>query len=166
VTHPRIIFLDIDGVLNYHMMERNRPMDPAAGSAWFKDRVAYICEQRTRLLNQIDAEFVLSSSWRHITELHTMQRILEFRGFSKKLIGRTPFQSEMTGTYSRRAYTSTHLAPRGFEIAEWLDANPAERFVIVDDSNDMEHLTHRLVRTDYLEGLTQAHVDKIKEMLV
>jgi hypothetical protein len=156
----KVVFLDIDGVLNYQLMPRNRPPD---GSVWFRDRVAQICPDRTKLLNQIHAKFVLSSSWRYVVEIDVMQRMLAYRGFTGKLLGRTPKQAELKGKYTPE--NPSYGAPRGYEIAEWLDDNPVQNCVIVDDNTDMAHLKHRLVKTDPLVGLTQADVDKIKEML-
>ncbi len=58
--------------------------------------------------------------------------------------------------------------PRGIEIQHYLDSYPAHptlKFVILDDSDDMVHLTKYLVRTSGQVGLTQAHVDRAAEML-
>lgn len=152
-----LVFLDVDGVLNYSTMKKDRPPD---GSAWFRDRVAWICSDRTKLLNQVHAHFVLSSSWRYMVEVEVMQRMLSYRGFTGRLVGRTPKAGELKN--KERIVTPV---PRGHEIAEYLDANPADRFAILDDNADMAHLKHRLVQTDPSEGLTQADVDRVKEML-
>ena len=46
-----------------------------------------------------------------------------------------------------------HGVARGSEIQQWLDGHPEVRdFVIIDDGNDMLHLTPNLVLTDARNG--------------
>lgn len=47
---------------------------------------------------------------------------------------------------------------RGREIQAWLAAQcEIESFVILDDSDDMEHLSGRLVQTTFDDGLSAEH---------
>jgi hypothetical protein len=59
-----------------------------------------------------------------------------------------------------------HGKTRGAEIQQWMDENwTPERFVILDDNADMDHLLPHLVRTSSIVGLTDANATKAVEML-
>jgi hypothetical protein len=52
--------------------------------------------------------------------------------------------------------------PRGLEIQAWMDDHGIpDRFVIVDDMSDMEHLLPRLIQTRSTVGLTPTIADEI-----
>lgn len=133
----KIIFLDIDGVLNY------RPEDMAHSVPNFTrhdERCFGLNPDLVRNLKEVidatDAKIVISSEWRqHINYLpYSMER--EWRevladGLERKvgdvIVGDTP-------------YLSLTENRRGMEIRKWLegwrDANPSDefpRFIIVDD---------------------------------
>lgn len=164
----KIIFLDVDGVLNsiawMRVMPRGEvtqaerdavspfaaepgPEEPpdrhARNARWFDPR-AVAC--LNRLVAESGADVVISSTWRIGHSLAEIDTALRFRGFQGRVIGATPFlQGE----------------PRGLEIQAWMDAQPEppEAFVILDDSSDMEHLLPKLVRTQGSVGLTEVDVD-------
>jgi hypothetical protein len=48
---------------------------------------------------------------------------------------------------------------RGDEINEWLSKNEVESFIILDDDTDMADLMHRLVHTDFPDGLQDEHIE-------
>lgn len=49
---------------------------------------------------------------------------------------------------------------RGHEIQAWLDLNPeVTNFVILDDDSDMAHLHDHFVKTKFKTGLTEANVE-------
>jgi L-alanine-DL-glutamate epimerase-like enolase superfamily enzyme len=55
---------------------------------------------------------------------------------------------------------------RGPQIQRWIDANAFQgQFVILDDDSDMEHLIHKLVKTNFEEGLLAHHAKAAIEML-
>lgn len=151
--HMKLVFLDIDGVLNSDgwlvgkgTVPGIKLIDPAATA-----RLQRLCEET-------GAEIVVSSSWRAICPRHTLAEIFEARGLTTRVVGVTPIIPNRRG--------------RGEEIQRWLDTVPATRswsidgIVIFDDEEDMLHLETWLVRTDAATGLTDAHVDAAKGILV
>jgi hypothetical protein len=149
----KLLFLDVDGVLNsYGWFERR--IDILGGG---HDRKTHdIDPAAVGLLNQLidrtDALVVISSTWRMFGH-HQCASYLARRGFFGRVLDVTP---QMGG-------------PRGAEIQWWLDHCPAHRrpdsFVILDDDSDMVHLSNRLVQTKMETGLTPADVDAAVAML-
>ena len=168
----KIIFLDIDGVLNsersfvggayrereYHDHFKDGTVDDPY---WLKitrctiDPIA--CDLVNRVLRECDAYIVMSSTHRqHFPDdgrkLENLQNYLAALGVDgHRLIGWTP----RLGT------------PRGIEIKYWLDKNPGwERFVIVDDDSDMlpEQMEY-FVKTDNAIGVTIQTYRKMRQIL-
>ena len=154
----KILFLDIDGVLNCKYTKES-----FAG-------YAFVSDDKIRLLKKIieatDAQIVLSSSWRegwfykdHAP--HTSNTELDlFEALWDKLL---EFDIEMLD------YTAEY-GHRGMEIDAWLKGcynENIESYVILDDMDESElrpHSSH-LVQTDFSEGLTEKHVIMAIEML-
>ena len=134
-----VLFLDVDGVLN-RCGESNQGLE--------SDKVA--------LLKQIIAEtgcrVVLSSTWRK--HEHLMERItIMFESFGSRLLGATPIlDSKTSGAWGSPIW----IAPcRGKEITQWIRENGTpDRFVILDDDDDMIDLLPKLVHTNSFTGLT------------
>lgn len=134
---PKVIFLDVDGVLN-------RLTDDAF-NALDNDMIARLA----RIVAVTDARIVLSSFWRYsqhaVEELNA--RLLDY---GLVIHSHTPksgdwkFSGGIVGSKTR-----------GAEIQQWMDENwTPERFVILDDNTDMAHLMPYLVRTSSYSGLT------------
>lgn len=136
----KILFLDIDGVLN-NFKERNfgEKFSPAA------------CGNLKDLLNRVpDLKIVISSAWR-IWGLEYMKKVLENNGIpSSRII-------DVTGR---------EVGIRGHQIQCWLDKNPeVTAFAILDDETDMGNLMDKLVKTSSYIGLTSKEVDLAVEVL-
>ncbi len=132
----KILFLDIDGVLN-------RCGKSAQGLE--EDKVLLL----KSIVEQTGCEIVLSSTWRKSE--HNLERI--------KLLCRQRLGCELFGTtpiMDRKVDGLWRAEQRGTEIANWLEPwqhkNP--RFVILDDDADMGDLLPHLVKTDSFTGLT------------
>ena len=132
----RVLFLDIDGVLNSHRTAIGLGGIPhdfdAAGLALF-DLAAVgmlrgLCEAG-------NVSVVLSSSWRIVHDFRELGAALRL-----PIIDQTP---RLVGN-------------RGKEIAAWLAKHPeVQRFAIVDDDSDMEPEQRPFfVQTHYEDGLT------------
>jgi len=132
-----IVFLDIDGVLV--------PWDDVQLD---NGRVQLL----DGLVTRTGARVVVSSSWRESMSREAIEDQLVAAGFSGRLHSMTPI---IVG------------ASRGDEIAAWLEehAEPDTRFVILDDSSDVEPFRGRLVQTDEYEGLTPDLVERAVELL-
>lgn len=153
----KVIFLDIDGVLNSEQFWENRTQSfrytAALNEGKTKDQVRVIANidpQAVALLNQLvkqtDAEIVVSSTWRSDWNI---QYLLRYAGVEKYMYGITPFSKDRH---------------RGTEIKEWLDDHPeVTNYVILDDDNDMlEEQMGNLVQTYWLTGLT---IDNVKQAI-
>jgi hypothetical protein len=150
----KILFLDIDGVLNHHDWWRRRGELPD-GSSEFDRRLHDLDPVAVGYLNEIVAatkvKVVISSTWRQHSSLSDLRGLLKKAGFIGDLIDKTP----------------RIPAPRGREIQLWLDEalRDVESFVILDDDDDMEHLSYRLVKTSMFHGLLPSHIDQVVAMM-
>jgi hypothetical protein len=149
----RIVFLDIDGVLNSERYVRSRTSVPR-GELW---TVEDIDPEAVRALNHVvertGAKFVLSSSWRHHHTLDEVAALLRERGFSGELIDVTP-----------RLYGET----RGAEIRTWLrvQSTPPSAFAVLDDDAATDGLEPFWIRTDTEQGLTPADAERLAALLL
>jgi len=126
----KVIFLDIDGVLNVIPTKFDKY------GAYFGPDDHFV-KNLARLINETDAKIVISSSWR-MSGLQNMKDMWKDRNLPGEVIGITPNHMMKTGT----------TLQRGKEIDEWLSQHEVERYVILDDDNDMEkHQRKYFVRT-------------------
>lgn len=161
----KIVFLDIDGVLNsrQHLREVVPTYADRLNPTDFEIGFNQIIPELVRRLNRLVAEdvvFVLSSMWRKWFKFDVVQEMLQKHGFAGTIIGATPSFDER---------------PRGHEIASWLESETGVElargqrawpvFVILDDRDDMDRLRGRLVQTDYDTGLQDEHIERAREML-
>ena len=124
----KILFLDIDGVLNNAAVFRDRRFGPAP--------LDHECVRRLHhVIRQVDCRIVLSSSWR------------EMDGLEAKLHGDHVFyifgNEPPCGNIRHDDRSTIRINGetehrRGDEIAEWLSRHPeVVRYAIVDDDADM-----------------------------
>jgi hypothetical protein len=134
----KVIFLDIDGVLN-----------TCDGLETGINRG--LVEHLNKLVRDSGASVVVSSSWR-IAGLRRMRMILREHGFTGRVSGVTPVMS---------------LGVRGLEIQAWIDRCRwrVTSFVILDDNDDMADLHPHLIQTDYRKGLTSDDVSAALDRL-
>lgn len=151
----KVIFLDIDGVIALppqYNTKRNK--------LWAKDTVAenlkvpYLWDERcvialNRFILLNEVEIVLSSDWRCHWEDHSIKKIFQINGVAKSPISYTGQEllADSSGLECDRVY----------QIEKWLDANPVDSWVAVDDMN-LAALGERFVRTDERMGLGQRSV--------
>ena len=153
----KIIFLDVDGVLN--------------NENWIKDTKTDLIPEKIELLKEIvektGAKIVLSSSWRVMkTELplDVGNPMLEYLEKELKKYGLTIYDKTPVIGYNR---------PK--EIKAWLEKKGIEdvQFVSLDDDFIKEQyeeygIGHCLIKTlfsDVNGGLRQEHVEKAVEIL-
>ena len=156
----KILFLDIDGVLNSEIFwttqsQSHRRLE-AKHKGYNRDEqraLANIDKNTIHLLNYIvdktNAEIVISSTWRGDCNL---PYIMRFMGLKKPYYGTTPYDK------------TRH---RGTEIQKWLeDYGDDVKYAILDDDSDM--LSHQIpffVKTNFYEGLTKELADRVIEIL-
>lgn len=130
----KIIFLDIDGVLNswdywHRVPKEERANDGTAGE--FDDEAI---ERLNRIIEETGAVVCISSTWRILFPSTYIEQLLRKRGFRGIVIGATP----SLGEYEKdeKGHVLIH---RGFEIQNWLDAlgDKVKSYVILDDDSDM-----------------------------
>jgi hypothetical protein len=149
----KIVFLDIDGVLNNH----SRQMNLYCG----------IHKDKIDLLNQVilrtNCDIVISSAWRYMV----IGGEMTVKGFEYMLLshGLRCYDRVIDVTPSDEAIQS-----RGKQISGWLSKNKekfnVQEYVVVDDlSLDIESCGHPFVQTDGTVGLEQMHVEEMITIL-
>lgn len=141
----KVIFLDIDGVLN--VIPQGHDEYGGIFHPEFMENLKWIVEET-------GAKIVISSSWRK-SGLKEMQALWKARKIAGEVIDTTPslYLQKSGGIvfYNDRLAqhptprTQNYSIPRGCEIQYWLDNSetPIENYVIIDDDTDM--LLHQLV---------------------
>lgn len=157
----RVIFLDIDGVLNH----RNTRFSLATADEPLPIPIAPECMERLNcLIVETGAKIVVSSSWRLFARWQDLGPALVRQGLVADVIGETP--DLVNDPVWLNAWQARNGAPfnyerleRGWEIREWLVSHPEmKEFVILDDCSDMDELKPWLVRTCPNVGLDDPDV--------
>src|SRR5689334_230591 len=139
----KIIFLDIDGVLN----DSSEPIILPECASHFK-----------RIVKETEAKVVISSGWRRwvhgglMTDLG-FQQMLRTHCIVCQVVGVTPADGKVQG--------------RGKQIAAWLAENgPVDSYVVIDDDNhDFRECGHPFVKTDGTKGLSEQDAVRAIELL-
>lgn len=142
----KIIFLDIDGVLNSESFAKKKTrknFDPE-------------CVKRlNQIIQETNADIVISSSWK--LSPSSVYMAFKDEGVEGNIIGMTPnfifddWREDKT---------------RGAEIEQWLMENPCDNYIILDDDElfKKEQKKH-WIQTDYQIGLTDGDVEKAITLL-
>jgi hypothetical protein len=121
----KIIFLDIDGVLNVIPQGRDK-----YGAIFHK----HFVENLEQIIDETDAKIVISSSWRH-DGLQAMKDMWRDRNLPGEVIDITKFTAS---EYIVELYSDLPKGTeRGYEIQEWIHVNKPDKYVILDDDKDM-----------------------------
>lgn len=156
----KIIFLDIDGVLatdKEFMTNRTkfRLKYPDADKLripypFNKDAVKIFNE----ILDETDAEIVLSSDWRLHFDLEELDGIFKFNGVKKSPIAIT--------SKHKRKMSSDLEDDRSYQIQEYKNEHKIENWVAIDDLNLSFSLKDRFFITRSGQGIKQTGLkDKI-----
>jgi hypothetical protein len=145
----KIIFLDIDGVLNsQNFFKTHKPNNDWKETDDIDRRAIAILNN---ILEKTNAKIVISSSWRIGRTLENLKLMAKIVGIHpEKIFSKTPVLNDKD---------------RGFEIEAWLEQNKTEKFVILDDDSDMGNLMHHLVKTKSETGLTKELAEKVINLL-
>ena len=145
----KIIFLDVDGVLNCATTEER-----VRDLLFVEDRKIQLLKE---LVDETGATIILSSTWRFGFENPNLYpELLELENklaqFGLLIEGSTPVDAR---------------GHRGKEIDEWLKAHAdeVESFVILDDDSDVAPWNSRLVKTSWANGLQPNHIRAAKKIL-
>ena len=137
----RVVFVDFDGVLApIRRWDRYGDFEPAC------------IEVLNEIVASARADVVISSTWRHGRTTAELQAMLEAKGFTGRVVDKTP--------------TGAPGAERGDEIAAWLAEHAMGGYVIIDDHVDMGELRTELVLTHPGRGLQPADAPWAIEILM
>jgi hypothetical protein len=150
----RVIFLDIDGVLN-NGVSRTVELPLVDGGTAAVPCFQPECVTRfNRLVRESRAHVVVSATWGRPFETEALRRYLREQEIECLLLGQTP--------------VSHVWRPRGLDIVEWLESltQTVESFCILDDHDDMMQLKRYLVQTEYTAGMQERHVHEALVLLM
>lgn len=162
----KILFLDIDGVLNtkwwYTQMDRNTPRDKY-GYAFDPNAVANL----KRIIDETGADIVISSSWKSfgLTELIDMWQERNLPGL---IIGITPNSVSDEMLLNADIDSIELFQIRGEEIKQWLTkyGKQVSNYAIIDDMDNMlSEQQFRFVHTNPEVGITEEDAQKTIEIL-
>ena len=150
----KIIFLDVDGVLNRFIhpriiFEDGDPTCPIQDPKSFKILDCACLGVLSKLIRETGAKIVVSSAWR-ICRMGELEK--QLRGIIPEdcIIGKT-----------------INIGNREEEIQDWIKEHKEaiESFVIIDDEiGEFKILINRVVKIDNREGLTEEKAEKVKEL--
>lgn len=146
----KVIFLDIDGVLNCETFVNTLPPDTFNSFTERKreELNPIQVQMMSQFADEMDAGIVISSTWRKNHSLKEITEMLISRGWGESpIIGMTP---------------SAKNGFRGSEIVMWLDQHATNanvtHCVIFDDGIDF-YPHQPLVLTTWEKGLTEEHFE-------
>ncbi len=181
----KIIFLDIDGVLNCENAYKQGECNYIKWT-WedgTEDHHQSFCSWSKKWLNKLidetGAKIVISSTWRS-SGIDFMKKVWEIEEMHGEIIGITPnFRGDIDG----------YTIPRGCEIDKWLEDNNfshinwdkdyqlnymnksgIENYIIIDDDSDMlygqrNHFIHVLPSPRNKDGFNESHYKQSLERL-
>ena len=148
----KLIFLDIDGVLNDHR--------PYAGG--FNRIENHLADRLQRVLESTDARLVISSAWRYMVHQGSMLQ----SGFRNLLYSHGIDGGRMVGITGLDRSTESEC--RGELISEWIAGNVFEplTYVVVDDLDlGITACGHPFVQTDGKVGMTESDAARLVAIL-
>lgn len=161
----RLLFLDIDGVLNTH------EFDPEVLSGTLhRDKVILLNE----VLRETEAKLVISSAWRYLIHRREMnltgfEWLLRSHGIiAGRLVGITrPDTTRQQTDYDGRPETWVQVNERGDQIGDYLKETKHSGYAVVDDLDlGISTSGHPFVRTDGNIGLTREDADSLIQLLL
>jgi hypothetical protein len=123
MSDMKVIFLDIDGVLNCELWYRKRhaevDMHEVSAQYPFYEFSPELVENLNRITEETGAKIVVSSTWRLGRTVEELQTLLKNVGVKGEVIDKTDHLSSPKG--------SGYTIPRGCEIAVWLKSKNFQR---------------------------------------
>ena len=177
----KVIFLDIDGVLNsndWYVYRRDYyEMDDVKNQYPLYEFDPRAVERLNRIIKETGAKIVVSSSWRSGETVESLQFLFDRVGIIGEVIGFTPH------LWCKKPYEDMdgYRIPRGCEIDWWLDNHGdfqrinwskdeqvkyeersiVKNYIILDDDSDMLYgQREHFIKTPNMHGLTDELADK------
>jgi hypothetical protein len=150
----KVLFLDIDGVLNSRKWyEANKEAIALESGIMYRAAVELdpaACALVNGLCTEFSLAIVISSTWRRLHTTREIQMMFASRGLHAPIIGSTP---------------QLRSGFRGQEIEEWLYDHPGiKKYVILDDDGDFI-FGQPLVQTDNRLGVTTTNIWEARDLL-
>jgi hypothetical protein len=163
----KVIFLDVDGVLN------------SVKTVWDNESLETdLIHNLSDIVKETGAKIILTSSWRMSPSAlsHLMDALMWFdlsiSGCTQEGVYMRDFEhTRFEGITPTRRYLDSDVFTydRGAEIAMWLLQHDfdVEKFVILDDDDiDIKNwFPNELVKTDFMKGLTEDDAAKAINLL-
>ena len=149
-TNHKILFLDIDGVMNSKLYFKNS-FNPDEDDSRFDVYSVYLVK---KLVEEFSLKIVITSHWRS--------------GMVEKLMSELK-RNELMSFLHKDSFTPIlRSAQRGIEIKAWLDSHPGiNDYIIIDDNENMlEEQKCRFVKTDAFAGLLDENYYDAREILL
>ena len=156
----KVIFLDVDGVLNSEK-SRNEMYDN--NENWMWNEVAYYhLEKLKKIVEKTGATIVLSSSWRLYHP-----KLTGFSEVKDELLKVLIDKMNNLGLKIEDVTPDFHDRWRGCEIEDWLKNHPeVEKYIILDDDTDfLPEQKPFFIKTTFKEGLTDELTEKAIQIL-
>lgn len=145
----KVIFLDVDGVLNNSLTDEYSP----EGYTGISD---VLVENLAKLVKLTKAKIVLTSDWKSDWENKTKDGVYLAEKLKKQGL-----------EISERTYES-YPSRRGEGIRTYLENNDVDKYVILDDTEFGDftgELEKRFVNTNYVDGLSIVKVQEAIKIL-
>lgn len=177
----KIIFLDVDGVLNCidWYVERHRRIEAGEETRDYPydEFSPSIVEKLNKITDATGAEIVVSSTWRLGRDLAELRELFTQVGITGHVLDKTAHFTSIKGF--------SYSIPRGCEIEHWLKEHKFQRinwsiktqkeyaekseidnYVIFDDDSDMLYnQREHFIKTSQKTGLDDSDVEKAIELL-
>ena len=141
----RVIFLDIDGVLNGHERWAN-------GYCGIRPQNVEVLNKILKLLPNV--KLVISSAWRYM-----VPQAMTLKGFEYLLI---VSGLDCKGRVVGMTVKDEVLKTRGAQIKEYIQTHPITKYVAIDDMlYDFDKYNIKYVLTDPAVGLTEKQIPAI-----
>jgi len=149
IQNQKILFLDIDGVLNSEVYYKSISHSDNNSSRFDPLSVELI----KKLVEEFSLRIVVSSTWRY--------------GAVDRLMHELKNSNLIQYLYHEWFTPVIHPAHRGTEIKLWLDLHPevTDYIIIDDDENMLEEQMSRFVKTDLHQGMTEEHFNRVRAIL-
>lgn len=166
----KIIFLDIDGVLNHQAFYSKRYELMKAKNYSVEHPLSEFCPDSINNLNTLiaetDAKVVISSTWRMGRTVDELQSILNCVGFIGEVIGCTPNLKGDDCMRGNEIHKWIKDACKTMPEFEGVDYYNFTEYVILDDDSDMLYWQrNNFLLIDRFVGLTMGAVFQAKKIL-
>jgi len=166
----KIIFLDIDGVLNpIHYMNCMYKLWKASDNE-IKSHdefgqlfLSHSCEALKKIIDETGAKLVISSTWR-MAGIIEMVNMWKHRNLAGEIVGITPTEIDVVDSNKAKFYDEVC---RGHEIDLWIKRMDFKgNYIIIDDTPDMlKEQEQFFIKTNSFIGLTFKDADKAIKLL-